>query len=134
MWALDPIDGTKGFLRGEQFAVCLALIVDGQVQLGVMGCPNLPVDATNQDGEKGCLFITVKGQGAFQVNISTQFFVIGSQAKRLVRKAPLKRLTDTLVISLSRFFSTSATFHHQKRHQLQWEASSPWQMPVSVRV
>lgn len=74
MWALDPIDGTKGFLRGEQFAVCLALIVDGQVQLGVMGCPNLPIDAANQDGEKGCLFITVKGQGAFQVKIYKLFF------------------------------------------------------------
>ncbi|KAF9578665.1 hypothetical protein BGW38_005429, partial [Lunasporangiospora selenospora] len=71
MWALDPIDGTKGFLRGEQFAVCLALIVDGQVQLGVMGCPNLPVDAKDQDGEKGCLFIAVKGQGAFQRNFSS---------------------------------------------------------------
>ncbi|KAF9205409.1 hypothetical protein BGZ49_004090, partial [Haplosporangium sp. Z 27] len=71
MWALDPIDGTKGFLRGEQFAVCLALIVDGQVQVGVMGCPNLPVDAKNKDGEKGCLFITVKGQGAFQRNFSS---------------------------------------------------------------
>jgi 3'(2'), 5'-bisphosphate nucleotidase len=67
MWALDPIDGTKGFLRGEQFAVCLALIVDGQVQVGVMGCPNLPIDAKDKEGEKGCLFITVKGQGAFQV-------------------------------------------------------------------
>ncbi|KAG0231416.1 hypothetical protein BGW42_000243 [Actinomortierella wolfii] len=71
MWALDPIDGTKGFLRGEQFAVCLALIVDGQVQLGVMGCPNLPVDAKDKDGEKGCLFIAVKGQGAFQRNFSS---------------------------------------------------------------
>jgi len=71
MWALDPIDGTKGFLRGEQFAVCLALVVDGQVQVGVMGCPNLPVDANNKDGEKGCLFITVKGQGAFQRNFSS---------------------------------------------------------------
>ena len=28
-WTLDPIDGTKGFLRGEQYAVALALIVDG---------------------------------------------------------------------------------------------------------
>ncbi|KAF9898934.1 hypothetical protein BX616_003438 [Lobosporangium transversale] len=71
MWALDPIDGTKGFLRGEQFAVCLALIVDGQVELGVMGCPNLPVDVKDQNGEKGCLFITVKGQGAFQRNFSS---------------------------------------------------------------
>ena len=30
-WALDPIDGTKGFLRGDQFAVCLALIEDGRL-------------------------------------------------------------------------------------------------------
>src|SRR5205823_1491033 len=30
-WTLDPIDGTKGFLRGEQYAIALALIVEGQV-------------------------------------------------------------------------------------------------------
>jgi 3'(2'), 5'-bisphosphate nucleotidase len=29
LWALDPIDGTKGFLRGGQYAVCLGLIIDG---------------------------------------------------------------------------------------------------------
>ena len=28
-WTLDPIDGTKGFLRGEQYAVALALVVAG---------------------------------------------------------------------------------------------------------
>jgi 3'(2'), 5'-bisphosphate nucleotidase len=67
MWALDPIDGTKGFLRGEQYAVCLALIVGGNVQLGVMGCPNLPVDFNAPEGERGCLFVAEKGQGAFQV-------------------------------------------------------------------
>ncbi|KAL1929301.1 hypothetical protein VTP01DRAFT_2360 [Rhizomucor pusillus] len=65
-WALDPIDGTKGFLRGGQYAVCLALIVDGVVQLGVMGTPNLPVDPAKPDGEKGTLFVTVRGEGAFQ--------------------------------------------------------------------
>ncbi|KAI8816434.1 3',5'-bisphosphate nucleotidase [Fimicolochytrium jonesii] len=65
-WTLDPIDGTKGFLRGEQFAVCLALIEDGDVKLGVMGSPNLPVDLSNPDGERGCLFTAVKGEGAFQ--------------------------------------------------------------------
>lgn len=32
-----------------------------------MGCPNLPVDPSNPDGERGCMFITVRGQGAFQV-------------------------------------------------------------------
>jgi hypothetical protein len=31
---LDPIDGTKGFLRGGQYAVGLALIEDGKPVLG----------------------------------------------------------------------------------------------------
>jgi HAL2 family 3'(2'),5'-bisphosphate nucleotidase len=43
-WTLDPIDGTKGFLRGGQYAISLAFIEDGQVTLGVMGCPNLSRD------------------------------------------------------------------------------------------
>ncbi|KAJ2033718.1 3'(2'),5'-bisphosphate nucleotidase [Coemansia sp. S3946] len=70
-WTLDPIDGTKGFLRGEQFAVCLALIIDGQVELGVVGCPNLPYDMSKPDGERGVLMVAVKGQGAFQRKLST---------------------------------------------------------------
>ena len=67
MWTLDPIDGTKGFLRGEQYAVCLALLVDARVQLGVMGCPNLPVSASNPDGPRGCIFVAIRGQGAYQL-------------------------------------------------------------------
>ncbi|MEM8738888.1 MAG: 3'(2'),5'-bisphosphate nucleotidase [Planctomycetota bacterium] len=54
-WTLDPIDGTKGFLRGEQYAVALGLIEDGRVVLGVLGCPNL-------DG--GLLMTAVRGRGA----------------------------------------------------------------------
>lgn len=80
-WTLDPIDGTKGFLRGGQYAVCLALLVNGRVELGVMGCPNLPVDASQpkpKDGEirdssmegLGVMFVTVRGQGAFAVPIA----------------------------------------------------------------
>ena len=63
-WTLDPIDGTKGFLRLDQYAVALGLIVDGEVVLGVLGCPNLPIDATDPDGSRGCLFWGVKDQGA----------------------------------------------------------------------
>lgn len=43
-WTLDPVDGTKGFLRGEHYAVSLAWIEGGVVQLGVLGCPNLDLD------------------------------------------------------------------------------------------
>ncbi|RHZ47634.1 hypothetical protein Glove_575g12 [Diversispora epigaea] len=71
MWTIDPVDGTKGFLRGGQYAVCLGLIIDGHVQLGVTGCPNLPVDFKEPEGEKGCLFVAVRGKGASQVNFSS---------------------------------------------------------------
>jgi 3'(2'), 5'-bisphosphate nucleotidase len=70
MWTLDPIDGTKGFLRGGQYAVCLALIIDAQVELGVIGCPNLPVDPSNPNGARGCLFVAVRGQGSQQLTLS----------------------------------------------------------------
>ncbi|CAN6219224.1 unnamed protein product [Urochloa humidicola] len=41
-WVLDPIDGTKGFLSGDDalYVVGLALVVKGKVTVGVMGCPN----------------------------------------------------------------------------------------------
>ncbi len=59
-WVLDPVDGTKGFLRGEQYAVALALVVDDLVEVGLLGCPNLP----NEDGGIGCIFAARRGAGA----------------------------------------------------------------------
>lgn len=49
-WVLDPIDGTKGFLKGGSalYVVGLALIVGGEIVLGVMGCPNWPENFSNQ--------------------------------------------------------------------------------------
>ncbi|MBL0927272.1 MAG: 3'(2'),5'-bisphosphate nucleotidase [Phycisphaerales bacterium] len=43
-WTLDPIDGTKGFIRGGQYCVALAYIERGTPVLGVLGCPNLSRD------------------------------------------------------------------------------------------
>ncbi len=70
-WTIDPIDGTKGFLRAEHYAVALALIEDGEVVLGVLGCPNLPVDPSQPGGAKGCLFVASKGGGAVQMNLDS---------------------------------------------------------------
>ncbi|KAK6149839.1 hypothetical protein DH2020_017364 [Rehmannia glutinosa] len=41
-WILDPIDGTRGFVKGSEalYVVGLALVVEGEIVLGVMGCPN----------------------------------------------------------------------------------------------
>ncbi|KAH7170683.1 hypothetical protein EDB81DRAFT_175786 [Dactylonectria macrodidyma] len=69
-WVMDPIDGTATFLRGEQYAVSLALIEDGREVLGVLGCPNLRlqggrVKETSVDTEGlGIMLSAVKGQGS----------------------------------------------------------------------
>ncbi len=68
-WALDPIDGTKGFLRGDQYAIALALIEYGVVTLGVMGCPHLYLDRHQPEGKKGCLFFAIRGKGSSQTNM-----------------------------------------------------------------
>ncbi|MGB7574451.1 MAG: 3'(2'),5'-bisphosphate nucleotidase [Thermodesulfobacteriota bacterium] len=67
-WALDPIDGTKGFLRGDQYAIALALIENDVVTLGILACPNLYVDIDHPFGEKGCLFVALKGKGSIQMD------------------------------------------------------------------
>lgn len=63
-WTVDPIDGTTGFLRGEQYAVALALIVNSQVEVGALACPNLPLDLSLPDSPRGVIFLAVRGQGA----------------------------------------------------------------------
>lgn len=41
-WTLDPIDGTKGFLRGQQYAIALAYVEAGAPVVAAMATPNLP--------------------------------------------------------------------------------------------
>lgn len=81
-WVLDPVDGTLGFVRGDQYAVALALIEDGKVVVGVLGCPNYPMKKEllnyhNQNHktmpklsppamnvwERGCVMYAMKGSG-----------------------------------------------------------------------
>jgi len=59
-WTVDPIDGTKGFLRKEQYAVALALIEDGRVIMGILGCPNL---ALGEDATPGVLLVARRSGG-----------------------------------------------------------------------
>jgi 3'(2'), 5'-bisphosphate nucleotidase len=64
-WVLDPVDGTKGYLRGGQYAVALALIEEGQVVLGALGCPNLGVDGRAALLGEGALAVARRGEGAW---------------------------------------------------------------------
>ena len=64
---LDPVDGTKGYLRRQQYAISLALIEQGTVTAGVVGCPNLPERNEQFDvaDTVGCLAYATRGGGAF---------------------------------------------------------------------
>jgi len=69
-WAIDPIDGTKGFLRRDQFAVAVGMLVDGAPVAGVLGCPHFPVDASAPNAERGVLYWGSIGEGAFVETLS----------------------------------------------------------------
>lgn len=69
-WTLDPIDGTKGFLRGDQYAVALALVEGGEVKLGVLGCPELEHASQPATGGAGSLLIAVRGEGTYVSGLS----------------------------------------------------------------
>jgi 3'(2'), 5'-bisphosphate nucleotidase len=67
-WTLDPIDGTRGLLRGDHYAIALALVVEGTVQLGVLGCPRLSLggDAAERGWRgAGGIAVGVRGRGAW---------------------------------------------------------------------
>ncbi len=69
-WTLDPIDGTKGFLRREQYAIALAHVRDGKVELGALGCPELAPNQVNTDHQPsaeadGSIAIASRGHGTW---------------------------------------------------------------------
>ncbi|HVF09777.1 MAG TPA: 3'(2'),5'-bisphosphate nucleotidase [Abditibacteriaceae bacterium] len=78
-WTLDPIDGTKGFLRNDQYAIALALVENGDVKVAALACPALPLDgglSTAGDGstQAGTLFVAVRGAGAFMASLGGDNF------------------------------------------------------------
>ncbi|EGG13067.1 Hypothetical protein MELLADRAFT_32223 [Melampsora larici-populina 98AG31] len=74
-WTLDPIDGTKGFLRSDQYSICLSLIINKKVTLSFISAPNLSTDpypsSSNPSSKIGTLFYAEHGKGAYQRPINT---------------------------------------------------------------
>jgi len=59
-------------LRGDQYAVALALVVDGKVQIGVLGCPNISEGYLPDPGGSGTLAVAVRGEGAWQTALDNE--------------------------------------------------------------
>ncbi|KAJ5632306.1 hypothetical protein N7490_008645 [Penicillium lividum] len=102
-WTLDPVDGTATFIRGQQYAVCLSLVENGQQKLGIIGCPNMDLrsgrvaeDLVDHDGH-GQLLTAIAGQGAFIQPMGTGALLPGEQLERVpqVTESNEVRFVDT---------------------------------------
>ncbi|KAL5157202.1 putative PAP-specific phosphatase, mitochondrial [Glycine soja] len=84
-WVLDPIDGTRGFLKAGKalYVVGLALVVEGEIVIGVMGCPNWEEDLSEKSsveieegwdslGGSGTVMIAHKGCGTWMKSLNSQ--------------------------------------------------------------
>ncbi|MEO1009226.1 MAG: 3'(2'),5'-bisphosphate nucleotidase [Planctomycetota bacterium] len=83
-WTLDPIDGTKGFLRGQQYAIALAWLDHGVPTVGAMACPNLPIDHDadlSTPDMHGAIFLSVAGEGT----LAAPLHPADADAERVVR-------------------------------------------------
>ena len=68
-WTLDPIDGTKGFLRKEQYAISLALLEKGEIVLGILALPNFGSFLPDV-GDEGVVFFAERGKGVVAQSLS----------------------------------------------------------------
>lgn len=71
-WTLDPIDGTAGFLRHDQWVVALALIESGQVVLGALACPHLNGAMQPTRDGPGIVVLAAQGGGTWAAEAGTE--------------------------------------------------------------
>lgn len=85
-WTLDPIDGTKGFLRNEQYGIALALIEAGEVKVAALACPALSINSQTvtrppsapssgeSEGGLGVIFMAARGEGSAMARLGDNQF------------------------------------------------------------
>ena len=70
-WVFDPIDGTVTFLRGQQYAINCAFLVDGREEIAVIGCPNLTLNSSTVNEDEvdsnglGLMIFAIRGKGTW---------------------------------------------------------------------
>jgi len=82
-WTLDPIDGTKGFLRGDQYVVALALVINGKVEIGILGCPKLTHGIIPDLNGPGSLVVAQRGRGTWTAPLTIHGIPTPSSFTRL---------------------------------------------------
>jgi 3'(2'), 5'-bisphosphate nucleotidase len=98
LWIVDPIDGTKEFIkRNGEFTVNIALIENQKTLIGVIFVP-----------VKGELYFSTKEIGAFKVKVDLDHFDIETLISN-GNKLPLEREDKTFTIVASRSHMSAET-------------------------
>ena len=98
LWIVDPIDGTKEFIkRNGEFTINIALVEN---QRPIIGIVFLPVT--------GVLYFSCKETGAFKVKIDLENFNVESLLSK-ANKLPLQREDKTFTIVASRSHMSAET-------------------------
>ncbi|KAF3040793.1 hypothetical protein E8E11_003776 [Didymella keratinophila] len=143
VWVMDPVDGTATFMQGQQYAVCLCLLVDGKQAVGVIGCPNLAFDVEGPLGQSrvhedlvdeegfGVVLSAIKGQGTFIRRMSESGW--GEARNVDLNELPEKKLEElNFVESTIGKTSLSQEEHKAVSGQLgtQWPGTVIWAQQV----
>ncbi|KAF3011224.1 hypothetical protein E8E13_011632 [Curvularia kusanoi] len=143
VWIMDPVDGTATFMQGQQYAVCLCLLVDGKQAVGVIGCPNLAFDVDGPLGQSrvhedlvdeegyGVVLSAVQGQGTYVRSMTERGW--GHGRKVDLSTLPEKKLEElNFVESTLGKTSLSQEEHKAVCEQLgaQWPGTVIWAQQV----
>ncbi|KAB8067609.1 hypothetical protein BDV29DRAFT_200075 [Aspergillus leporis] len=115
-WFLDPIDGTATFIRGQQYAVSVALVEDGEQKMGVVGYPNLAFESTSireevvDNNGYGMMLSAVKGQGAYKRRIAHS----GLQPPERNLLRPWRRMEERIIFTES----SVSLVNNREKHKL----------------
>ena len=135
IWILDPIDGTLTYMRNQQYAVCLCLIVDGEQAVGVLACPNMSLvsgrveeDSIVKDGN-GYLLSAVKGKGSF---IRPLTWGKLSQPSPVKLERPMPTLEDLRLVEELTTTSMNREMHKRVAEKLgaRWPGTNLWSCQI----
>ena len=130
-WVLDPVDGTATFMQGQQYAVCLSLVENGQQKVGVLGGPNLRLetgriqeDVVDPDGY-GYQLLAIAGQGAWARKMGTGALL---PANKLEPVSQITEPRDIRFVDCSSATSSNYELHSRVASRL----GAPWPPHVDL--
>ncbi len=134
LWIIDPIDGTSDYLKGsDQWAVQLALAIDGELRLGILDLPAAGVCLVGAPGG-GAWRLDRDGEHALGITAGGEDILITSQSRRnrlaverIHLALPELRLANAHSVGVKawRILKGEAGLYVHPRAIAEWDAAAP---------